>query len=377
MRYIFLALILLFSSVHHAMAADYRYSQYCLIEFRKQFSLDTHYPEYSNNCSEGTEFRGNIDDPELYVLAGNHYVRGESPTAINWELQPLTKYFFGIFGNIPLLVQYLYALGIFYLLFTLSKKILLRSNVFVHLIPGLLFLTDNLTLEQLTKTYLDLGQTFFILLFIYYLWRYISSSYRVSYVSIALGLVALSKSFSIGILLGLSAFIAIYLIDKQKLGKYLRSLYISILVYLLGYTVFFVYHKPLDFLILHIDILRYYKSYVPEYPKGEIFRIIFTGQWRTWWDNHDLIRVYSWSILWPISLLSTLTLIKLKMRQNPLIFISTLWIVIYLLFVSLRLVFPRYLLPILPFAYLNLTYLLFHIVPEKFRSTKSLRLQNQ
>ncbi len=377
MRYIFLALIFLFSSVHNAMAADYRYSQYCLIEFRKQFSLDTHYPEYSNNCSEGTEFRGNIDDPELYVLAGKYYVRGESPTSINWELQPLTKYFFGLFGNIPRLVQYFYALGIFYLLFMLSKKTLLSSNFSIHIIPGILFITDNLTLEQLTNTYLDLGQTFFILLFVYYLWRYISSNYRVYSVSIALGLVALSKSFSIGILLGLSAFIAIYLIDKKKLGKYLWSLYISILVYLLGYTAFFVYHKPLEFLTLHIDILRYYKSYVPEYPKGEIFRIIFTGQWRTWWDNHDLIKVYSWSILWPISLLSTLTLLKLKMRQNPLIFISTLWIVIYLLFVSLRLVFPRYLLPILPFAYLNLTYLLFHIVPEKFRTTKSLRLQNQ
>lgn len=373
MRYIMLAVIIFLSSANHARSADYKYSQYCLIEFRNQFSLDTHYPEYGKNCSDGTEFRGNIDDPELYVLAGQHYMRGESPAAINWELQPLTKYFFGMFGQYPWLVQYLYALGVFYLLYMLSKQILLRSNVFVHLIPGVLFLTDHLTMEQLNNPYLDLGQTFFILLFVYYLWRYLATNHGVSFVALVLGLVALSKSFSIGILLGLFSIISIYLIDKNKLGKYLKSLYISVVVYLLGYAAFFVYHKPLDFITLHIDILRYYKSYVPEYPKGEIFRIIFTGQWRTWWDNHDLISVSTWSILWPISLLSSIALINQKRSQNPLILMSSIWIGVYLLFVSLRLVFPRYLLPILPVAYLNLTYLIFNVIPGIIKSRESSR----
>ncbi len=373
MRYIILAVVIFLSSANHARSADYKYSQYCLIEFRKQFSLDTHYPEYSRNCSDGTEFRGNIDDPELYVLAGQHYMRGESPAAINWELQPLTKYFFGMFGQYPWLVQYLYALGVFYLLYMLSKQILLRSNVFVHLIPGVLFLTDHLTMEQLNNPYLDLGQTFFILLFVYYLWRYLATNHGVSFVALVLGLVALSKSFSIGILLGLFSIISIYLIDKNKLGKYLKSLYISVVVYLLGYAAFFVYHKPQDFITLHIDILRYYKSYVPEYPKGEIFRIIFTGQWRTWWDNHDLISVSTWSILWPISLLSSIALINQKRSQNPLILMSSIWIGVYLLFVSLRLVFPRYLLPILPVAYLNLTYLIFNVIPGIIKSRESSR----
>lgn len=372
-----LVLIILLSSANHVMSADYRYSQYCLIEFRNQFSLDTHYPEYSRNCSDGTEFRGNIDDPELYVLAGQHYMRGESPTAINWELQPLTKYFFGMFSQNPWLVQYLYALGVFYLLYKLSKQILLRSNFFVHLIPGVLFLTDRLTLEQLNNPYLDLGQTFFILLFVYYLWRYLATNHRVSFVALGLGLVALSKSFSIGILLGLFSIISIYLIDKNKMGIYLKSLYISVVVYLLGYAAFFAYHQPLDFITLHIDILRYYKSYVPEYPKGEIFRIIFTGQWRTWWGDHGLISVSTWSILWPISILSTLTIINQRLRQNPLIFMSSIWIGLYLLFVSLRLVFPRYLLPILPFAYLNLTYIIFKVIPEIFRSKESPRQPNE
>lgn len=374
MRYILLAIFIFLNSANHAQSADYKYSQYCLIEFRNQFSLDTHYPEYGKNCSDGTEFRGNIDDPELYVLAGQQYIRGESPTAINWELQPLTKYFFGLFALNPLVVQYLYALGIFCVLYALSKQLLLRCNVLVHLVPGILFLTDRLTLEQLNKPYLDLGQTFFILLFIYYLWRYLATNHKVSFVTALLGLVALSKSFSIGILLGLYSIISIYLIDRKKLGKFIKNLYISVIVYILGYLVFFIYHKPLDFITLHIDILRYYKSYMPEYPKGEIFRIIFTGQWRTWWGNHDLIRVNAWSVLWPVSLLSSIALIKQKLRQNPFMFMSLIWVGSYLLFVSLRLVFPRYLLPILPFTYLFLTYLVFHFIPEILRSKVSSRL---
>jgi len=362
-----LAIIVFFISANHAQSADYKYSQYCLIEFRKQYSLDTHYPEYSRNCSGGTEFRGNIDDPELYVLAGQLYMQGESPTAINWELQPLTKYFFGMFAQNPLVVQYLYALGIFYLLYKLSKQIFLHGNVYVHLTPGILFLTDRLTLEQLNNSYLDLGQTFFILLFVYYLWRYLATNHLVSFVALGLGLVALSKSFSIGILLGIFSIISIFVLDKKLLGKFFRSLYITAAVYLIGYAAFFLYHQPQDFITLHIDILRYYKSYVPEYPKGEIFRIIFTGQWQTWWGNHDLIRVNDWSVLWPISLLSSIVLIKRKLRQNPLMFMSLIWVGLYLLFVSLRLVFPRYLLSILPFLYLNLTYFVINIIPGVFR----------
>lgn len=371
MRYIIFTIIIFMFSSDVAQSADYQYSQYCLVDFRNQFSLDTHYPEYSRNCSDGSEFRGNIDDPELYVLAGKHYIRGESPTAINWELQPLTKYLFGLSGDNPLLVQYLYAIGISFILFTLSKKIILDRNVLVHLIPVILFLTDSLTIEQLKYPYLDLGQTFYILLFIYLLWLYLTSKLAVHFIGITLGLVALSKSFSIGILLGLSAAIAVFIIDKRKLSEYLRSLSFSIIVYLLGYAAFFVYHKPLEFITLHIDILRYYKSYVPEYPKGEIFRIIFSGHWLTWWDNHEIIKVSTWSILWPTSIISTLILVKQKLRRHSFILISAIWIGVYLLFVSLRLVFPRYLVPILPFAYLNLTYLISISLPKIFSSNQS------
>lgn len=313
---------------------------------------------HSQYCVPNCEFKGNIDDPELYTLAGVRYLEGIDPGILNPEVQPLAKYAFGVstllFGN-ALPVQLLFALGIFALLYFLSLRLLPPT---LSLLPLFLISFDPLLLDQLKRPFVDLSVTFFLLLGVLFLVR---RRYQLDWWwgGVSLGCLALVKSFSLGILFGLIIGMVI-LTEHKKSGLllYLKILIVALVVYILGYLPYFIHgHSPLDFVQLHVDIIRLYRSYVPEYPKGEIFRIIVTGEWRTWWGDKGLIPSPFYSPLWALSTLSLILsyLSPIKADQKTLRIIL-LTIVVWLLFLSLRLVFPRYLLPVLPLLYLMLTY---------------------
>ena len=59
------------------LSATYRSSQYCLSDYRAQHRIDQLLPEYSRECDANPQFLGNIDDPELYTLAGERYLGGQ------------------------------------------------------------------------------------------------------------------------------------------------------------------------------------------------------------------------------------------------------------------------------------------------------------
>ena len=331
-----------------ALSTQYRYSQYCLQAYRDQHGIDSLLPEYGRECNNNSEFRGNIDDPELYTFAGERYLEGKSPASLNWESQPLTKYFFGfslyLFGNV-MFAQYALALASLYLLCVLSRRVL--SPMFA-LIPSLLLMVDPLFIDQLRHSYLDLSLTFWVLLWLLYLGS--KNRDKLWWVGgVVLGALALSKSFSFGILAAtVGLIVAPY--------GYLKAILVSIFTYFAGYTMFFVAgHTPLDFLTLHVNTLWLYRSYVPEYPKGEIFRIVATGQWRTWWGDKGLVPSPFYTPLWTIGLVSALYLALChQVRQHHVLFLHLVWVFLVLGFISLRLVFPRYLLPLLPSLYLLL-----------------------
>lgn len=341
----------------HVGASDYRFSQYCLSEFRDQFQLDSYYPEYARECADGSEFGGNIDDPELYDLAGEIYLDGKSPTSINWELQPLTKYLFGISKSLlgtSLAAQYLLAAALLYTTYLAGRDLL--GNKYLSLIPPAILYMDKLFQSQLNQTYLDLSLSLFALIFLHLLSRSLSSN-RFTSTMIVLGLASLSKSFTIGLVLFSVGIVAILIVKKSLLSIYIKNSLYTVITYLLGYFAFFLYHPhPIDFINLHINILKFYRSYVPEYPKGEIFRIIFTGKWRKWYDDFGLIKVPEWSVLWPTSLALYLHTLIGKASTNRLFTIHAIWIGLYLASTSLRLVFPRYLLPVLPSLYIVSVY---------------------
>ena len=332
----------------------YSFSQYCLPDYRAQHGWDKMISTYRTYCNQEGIFDGNISDSDLYTLAGYEYIQGSDPTSINPETQPLGKYLFGLstllFGS-PMLVQYLSFASLLLLTYLTSRRLMSR---WWSLASPLLLVSDQLVREQLVRPYLDLIQTTLIALYLYIF----STRPRLSMVILAL--IALSKSFSVALVLAISSLIYLYVSDRQKIIRFIKLSYISLLTYLAGYIMFFVRgHSIVDFVELHVSILRLYHSYVPEYPKGEIFRIVLTGQWREWYGDHGLIPAPGWSLLWPLSLLATFTsLFQKRLRANRTILLHFTWIIVYLTFISLRLVFPRYLMPILPSMYIIMSYVI-------------------
>lgn len=331
--------------------------------FNRTESLYDH-SQYNINKNS---FSGYIEDPDLYSLAGVRYLKGEDPTNINFELQPLTKYLFGLSILLTGNTAYFQTGTGIILLLVLYK---IGRSVFpiktLALIPPLLLSLDLLFKEQLIIPFLDLFQTLTIQLFLLSL---LSSVKNGSYVwpMFWLGVIALSKSFLIGVSVFFCGFSFIILKNRLTAADYIRSIWISVLTYLAGYSVYFSHHNAIDFLKLHVDIIRLYRSYVPEYPKGEIFRIIITGDWKRWFGDFGYAKTTQWTFLWPVGLLGTiLSVLSLMKRMNDSILLLSLWTTGYLVTISLKLVFPRYLLPVLPEFYLLLTYSLFSIFFRKY-----------
>jgi hypothetical protein len=291
-----------------------------------------------------------IEDSPLYTLAGLKYIKGEDPSQINFELQPTTKYVFGLatllFGN-PLVVQIGLYGALIVLTFLLSKKILGESAI--NILPSLLVSLDPLVRSQAHTVYLDLSQTVLIVLFIL-----IAPLKKPTLTGIIIGAIALSKSFMIGGLV-----FVVYMgwqgLQRVYLKTHVQTALIAIITYLTGYSMFFVKGNTLvDFVELHWKILKLYKGYVPEYPKGEVFRIIAVGEWRKWYGDFGLARVSEWWIFWPIALLGSVwTILTNKWKsQNDYAKLSLLFMALYGISISMKLVFPRYLMPLLPLLYI-------------------------
>ena len=179
-------------------------------------------------------------------------------------------------------------------------------------------------------------------------------STRFAWAMIWLGIGALSKSFSIGVLAFGVSLIFLLWQKRSLLKNYLRNSIWAVLVYFLGYLMFFMTGNGLiDFFWLHWRILKLYAGYVPEYPKGEILRIIFLSKWREWYGSFGLMKVKAWSIWWPAGFLALLVRKKKLYAQ-----ILAFWSLVYIGFIGMRLVFPRYLMLVLPNFYLLLIYYL-------------------
>lgn len=320
--------------------------------------------EHSQYKVLSSEYKGNIDDQDLYSLAGVKYLNFTDPSEINFELQPLTKYLFGIsiliFGNANVF-QLIVGLSLLLVVY-LSGRILFAEKS-IALLPSLILGFDRLFKEQIVNSYLDLFQT--LTLYILFLLGYFALKKNKLFpiTLFWLGIVALSKSFSTGIVAFIVMLLFILIQNKNLVKTYLINSIWAVLVYFLGYLVFFFYHGITDFFFLHIKILKLYKSYVPEYPKGEIFRIMLMGKWKKWWDDFGLANVASWSYLWPLGfsgLIISIYQITRKMNEFVLLLVS--WSIIYLFSVSLRLVFPRYMMPVLPSFYILLVFSFYNLI---------------
>lgn len=340
-----------------------------LVTFSNSPFQSTNYRELNDiwlhsqyNLEKGWEFYGNMSDEDLRSLAALEYIKGKDPSRVNFEDPPLAKYLFGIsevfLGNI-LIIQYLFSSGVLIITYLISERV--GFSKILSIAPLLLLAFDPLFIERSQGVNLDMPQLFFILMAFFLLIREPESKREFMALGLAIGMVMASKVFFAGLLLLAFIMLVIWLRRKaHKILSLLTVIFVSFAFYLFSFSVYFFYHGIFDFFLLHIKILRMYRSYLPDYPWFEIFRIIILGKWKTWFAEPIIQPVKEYWIAWPISAFMTLMLLLRVMsnryRLEKPIYILLGWVVVYFLFQSIHVVFPRYLLAALPFLYILSTY---------------------
>lgn len=312
----------------------------------------------SQFASDPNERRYIIDDPELFSYAGYQYVRGVNPTDINFEHPPLVKYFFGIsiflFGNASI-IQILFGVLLLITIYLIGKEIF--RNHSLSLLPLVFLSSDSLFQNQFIYPYLDLAHILIITTAILFFLKAARDKRYYFLSAFFLGLLVISKYLGFIAIPMLVAYC--FLRRRDDFFLYLKYIFVIVpLVYLLTYLTFFSASSNLvDFIFLHEKIIRLYRSYLPEYPWGEIWRILVLGDWRVWFGSEPFAKVMEWTILWPLSLIATfIALLFLRGEKNEALDLSVLWSLLYPLSASFHVIFPRHVLPYLPFGYILLTF---------------------
>ncbi len=314
---------------------------------------------YSQFNRVGNQIRYILEDDEVYSWAGYSYLKSPDPTIVNFEHPPLGKILIGlsikIFGN-EKIIQILWAVLFLVVLYKLSLSVI--QNKTLALVPLIIMLWDPLFRDQLRLSLLDLPQVFFMLWAIYLVIKKNINRRDLLLIGLCLGAVVSIKFFASGIIFGAFIYLVLTSIRKVKIKQLILPTLIAISIYLISYLGYFLSgHGILDFVMVHFYVLRFYKDFIPSYPPFEIWRIIMIGEWRVWFGNTEFIKAPAWWIGWPIGVIATIFVIfykKLSFLQK----IPAIWVMFYLATNSFHVVFTRYLLTVLPIAYIYFTYLI-------------------
>lgn len=336
----------------------YQYRDNYLLRFDAEYWKQ----RYLNSQWVVPNSRQSIGDDGLYAHAGWEYIHGSDPSLLNAETPPFGKYMIGlsevIFGNqniFALLSGLLVLAGLFIL-----NKIIFKDTI-LALIPVMLLSSDVLFFSQLRAPFLDtlyLGLLIFTFIFV------LKEKFLLA--NIFLGLMAATKS-SASIFLLVPALVIAYLFymkDYRQIKKFLFLLPVSVLVFLLTYTRYFLLgHSFREFLGLQKWIFTFYETGAKGNP-GAAWQILLSGKWPTWWGQVE--QVSEWNILWPLSLIAVVYYLFQVLPKRR-FYKSTLlgfWIIAYLIFLSFIPVWPRYLLLILPFMYILAVWVLSKALPR-------------
>lgn len=311
---------------------------------------------HSQFASDPKERKFIIRDHDLYAYAGWYYLKTGELDTINIEHPPLGKYLIGlsifIFNN-QNIGQIFWGILFLVLLFYLNKAII-KNNV-LALLPVFLFCQEKIFKEQLTYSLLDLSLGVFLLIFFLAVKNQSKKKKILLLVQgISLGAVASIKYPTIA-LIALATLTVYYFLKKEKeiIKKLVLITSIAAVIFLLSYLPFFLKNPNfISFYNLQVKALKIHLSHVPEYPKGQVFNVLFFNRWLSWWGEKNYIKTEFWNLFWPI-LTVNFFLTFFKFKKNLLI---NLWTLFYLLFLSSRLFFPRYLFLLIPFFYIQLGY---------------------
>lgn len=294
-----------------------------------------------------------LSDSEIHMASGLLYAQGADPSYYNFQHPPLIKYLFGfsilLFNN-PFIIQILFGLGLIAFTFTLSYRL------FHHLpsatMASMLLAIDPLLLDLSSQALLDLGLAFFCLAYIHDL---IFKPKNFIAHGTVLGLIALSKFWAVALFFFI--FPQLYkLISRQKINLLfiLKSLCVTALVFLLGYTASFITHRGLFNLpFAQLKILKYWLHHSSASLLGNSLLLFLTGHFYNWWSQPPFSLAQPWSLIWPLSLITTLLQIRPRPYFSPSKFPLYLPLA-YLLYLSLQAPFPRYFILIIPFLYIFL-----------------------
>lgn len=313
---------------------------------------------YAENKGKDEEVlkKNALGDDGLYTYAGWQYIHGSDPTLLNAEIPPLGKYLIGgsilVFHN-----QNIFALlsGIFVLVgfFFLNKQIF-KDNLFA-LLPVFLLSLEPLFYTQLRAPFLDLLYLGFLIITFYF---FLKERFWIS--AIFLGAMIATKS-SLSTFVIVAATMLVYLLymkHTEQIKKFVLSLSLTIVVFLLTYIVYFVKgHSLIEFLKVQKWIINFYADGTKGNPLAP-FQMLLLGQFPTWWEG--TIRIPEWSVLWAVGLLGSVYYIYRVLRKRSLYpsILLGIWVIVYLVFLVAIPTWPRYLLLLLPFMYTLCVWLL-------------------
>lgn len=287
-----------------------------------------------------------VSDADIYISAGYLYTNGEDPRSYNFQHPPFVKYLFGYsskFFNLPFLPNIFFA-GIFILEVYLLGKLLFKSEI-VGLLSSILLMFDPVFKEVVVYALLDLGQMIFILGFLITTFFY-KKNYIIQ--GVLLGLACASKFYSpVVIFLGI---IYLYKFYTKNLNfrRELLVLFFAFLTFLFSYVVSFKNESGLFNIFFHqAKIIKFMLDHNQAVEWGGVLKMFFGGY-------------FVWPILFFVNLY---LLFKTKLQDIKFLFI--LVPLIYLLIMCFQIPFTRYFILLLPFFYLNLTYLLLSLKVSK------------
>lgn len=295
-----------------------------------------------------------INDAELYAVAGSNYIRGGSPTEINPEHPPLGKYLIGlsiVLFNNEKVVSLILGVLVLVLLFFLGREIF-KKDILAWILV-VLFSFEPLFREQFTTSMLDLPQLFFAIAAIVFFLKAQKNHRFYFLTSFSLGCVSATKTpVSAGMLIGFFLFYLLSNKDFKRILSFIVFTPLIFMVYFSSYIVHFFYNMNLGY------FLRYHQWMFDWWTAGRVswgrvWRMLFTGWWRTWWGEVEFIRFSSWTVFWPLLVFcSFLSIIFYWRNKKKEVLLIIFWVFGYLGFLSLIAVFPRYLLFIFPGLYI-------------------------
>lgn len=342
---------------------------FLILFFRREIFLTPYDKEYWKDRYEHSQYQlplsqRAVGDDGLYAYAGYRIIKGDDPFSINVDKPPTGKYFIGlsilIFNN-PAFSGLIFGAGSVILIFFIARQLL--KDVIAALFVSLLLLLDPMIASQFWTSLYDIIQLFFLLLNILLLVQL-----KEKFKSINL-LIPFAAGVSLGIFAEIKPplmlpllffFEIIYLIRRRNL--FLAAVFTAGLAFgvFMPYLRYVQIHSFIDFFKIHKYMASFYLLSNLKVHYQAIWQVIFLGKFPQI-NSGQLISVTEWWLMWPIVIASSLIFsFGLIFQKNPSFFWRLLsFIIIFNLITNTFIpAYPRYLILILPFAYLIVTKML-------------------